>query len=320
VLTWLLGDHLGSTSVTANADGTLASAQTYTAWGTTRSGTLPTDRQYTGQISESQLGIYFYNARYYDPYLARFISPDTLIPQPGSPLAWDRYSYTYNNPIRYSDPTGNRACSTMEECEDLGSTPFGTNFGNFYFSRLVEPDAMFPSEMIISEEGLDFIMSQEGFESRLYNDKCSFSSPNFLECKYNTSGDGVGNCTIGYGHLLHSGPCNGDSSESIYQDGISQSDAKNLLVYDVLSAEVVIQESVKVKITQSQYDALVSLVFNWGKDRFLASEKLVLLNKGMYVETALHFLQGPIDSGGVILQSLIDRRSAESQMFLQKVK
>jgi RHS repeat-associated protein len=142
VLTWLPGDHPGSTSVTANADGTLASEQTYTAWGTTLSGTLPTDRQYTGQISEEQLGIYFYNARYYDPYLARFIQTDTIIPSgdntlylaliisyneysfllqvnhakqgllnrpitnvPGNPVAFDRFAYANNNAQLYADPS-----------------------------------------------------------------------------------------------------------------------------------------------------------------------------------------------------------------------
>ena len=61
-LTWLFGDHLGSTTITASENGTLASEQKYTAWGQTRSGSVGTDRQYTGQISEPQLGIYFYNA------------------------------------------------------------------------------------------------------------------------------------------------------------------------------------------------------------------------------------------------------------------
>ena len=105
-LTWLLGDHLGSTTITANENGTLASEQTYTAWGQTRSGSVTTDRQYTGQISESQLGIYFYNARFYDSTLGRFISPDTLIPNAGKPADWDRYTYASNSPIVYSDPNG----------------------------------------------------------------------------------------------------------------------------------------------------------------------------------------------------------------------
>ncbi len=64
-------------------------------------------------------GLMDYNARYYDPLIGRFISPDTLIPQPGNPLAWDRYAYTYSNPIRNVDPSGHKACEWDENgnCE-----------------------------------------------------------------------------------------------------------------------------------------------------------------------------------------------------------
>ena len=96
----------GSTTITATENGTLASEQKYTAWGQTRSGSVGTDRQYTGQISEPQLGLYFYNARYYDGSLGRFISPDTLIPNAGKPADWDRYAYASNSPVVYSDPSG----------------------------------------------------------------------------------------------------------------------------------------------------------------------------------------------------------------------
>ncbi len=46
------------------------------------------------------------NARYYLPGLARFASPDTLIPDPANPQALNRYTYTLNNPLKYSDPSG----------------------------------------------------------------------------------------------------------------------------------------------------------------------------------------------------------------------
>ncbi|MRR31689.1 hypothetical protein EG834_15470, partial [bacterium] len=55
---------------------------------------------------EDEYGLYDYKARHYDPLLGRFTSPDTLIPEPGSPLAWDRYAYVKNNPVRFNDPTG----------------------------------------------------------------------------------------------------------------------------------------------------------------------------------------------------------------------
>ena len=55
---------------------------------------------------DSGLGLYDYNARYYDPHSGRFISADTLVPDPASPQAFNRYAYVLGNPLRYSDPTG----------------------------------------------------------------------------------------------------------------------------------------------------------------------------------------------------------------------
>ena len=45
-------------------------------------------------------------ARYYDPTIARFISPDTIVPGVGDPQAWNRYAYVLGNPLRYTDPSG----------------------------------------------------------------------------------------------------------------------------------------------------------------------------------------------------------------------
>ncbi len=47
-----------------------------------------------------------HNQRYYDLYLNRFISPDTIIPDPANPQTLNRYSYAQNNPLRYTDPSG----------------------------------------------------------------------------------------------------------------------------------------------------------------------------------------------------------------------
>jgi hypothetical protein len=46
------------------------------------------------------------NARWYLPGLGRFISADTIVPNPTNPQSWNRYTYTLNNPLRFSDPTG----------------------------------------------------------------------------------------------------------------------------------------------------------------------------------------------------------------------
>jgi RHS repeat-associated protein len=60
----------------------------------------------TGQREEAALGLYFYNARWYDPALGHFLSPDTLVPDPGNALDYHRYAYVRFNPLKYTDPSG----------------------------------------------------------------------------------------------------------------------------------------------------------------------------------------------------------------------
>ena len=69
-------------------------------------GTLYTDYRFTGQRIENDTDLYFYNSRWYDPVVGRFIQPDSIVPEPGNPQALNRYSYVVNNPLRYIDPTG----------------------------------------------------------------------------------------------------------------------------------------------------------------------------------------------------------------------
>ena len=54
-------------------------------------------------------GLYFYNARYYDPALGRFASADTIVPQPENPQNLNRYSYCGSNPLKYVDSSGHNA-------------------------------------------------------------------------------------------------------------------------------------------------------------------------------------------------------------------
>jgi len=85
-LSYLLADHLGSTSITANSSGAKVAELRYKAWGETRYtyGTTPTSYRYTGQRAESDIGLYYYGARWYDPSLARFAQADVIVPSPGN--------------------------------------------------------------------------------------------------------------------------------------------------------------------------------------------------------------------------------------------
>jgi RHS repeat-associated protein len=107
-LYYLHTDHLGSTSVTSNASGTQVGSQTYYTYGAVRtsSGTLQTDYTFTGQRLDADAGLLYYGARYYDAALGRFISADTIIPNPYNPQDLNRYSYVRNNPLKYVDPSG----------------------------------------------------------------------------------------------------------------------------------------------------------------------------------------------------------------------
>ncbi len=108
-LNYLLGDHLGSTSLITNSAGDKTNEQRYKAWGDTRYtfGNEKTKYQYTGQFSyESDFGLMYYGARWYDSSLGRFAQADTIIPPTQGVQAWDRYAYGNNNPVQYIDPTG----------------------------------------------------------------------------------------------------------------------------------------------------------------------------------------------------------------------
>jgi RHS repeat-associated protein len=74
-------------------------------FGGTRSGSVSTDIKFTGQRLD-QTGLYYYGARYYDPEIKRFISADTIVPDPVNSQAFNRYAYCINNPLKYIDPSG----------------------------------------------------------------------------------------------------------------------------------------------------------------------------------------------------------------------
>ncbi len=72
----------------------------------TNTGTANVAYKYAGKELDGSTGLYFYEARYYDAVLGRFISADTIVPNPGNPQDFNRYTYGNNNPILFNDPTG----------------------------------------------------------------------------------------------------------------------------------------------------------------------------------------------------------------------
>jgi RHS repeat-associated protein len=84
---YLHSDHLGSVSVTTTGGGAISTwgniieSQNFDPWGGVRSGGITaTEFNYTGQRKDAGTGLLFYNARYYDPGLGRFVQADSVVP------------------------------------------------------------------------------------------------------------------------------------------------------------------------------------------------------------------------------------------------
>ncbi len=101
------GDHLGSVSLTTDASGALVSQARYLPYGQDlgQPDESPTDFGFTGQRNDG-FGLMDYKARYYSPYLNRFVSADTMVPDPTNPQNFNRYAYGLGNPLKFRDPSG----------------------------------------------------------------------------------------------------------------------------------------------------------------------------------------------------------------------
>ena len=97
-------DGLSSVSSLSNAAGAIANTYTFDSFGnvTASSGTLTNPFQYTGRDNDSETGLYYYRARYFDPRVGRFVSEDPL----GVRDHLNMYAYVSNNPINFDDPLG----------------------------------------------------------------------------------------------------------------------------------------------------------------------------------------------------------------------
>jgi len=152
-----------------------------------------------------------------------------------------------------------------------------------------------PSGMRTGQRGIDLIEHHESFRDHPY-DK-----------------DGARNTTIGFGHLIHRGMINHGASEHRLERGISSSEGERILREDLRTAENEIARRVHVPLTQNQFDALASLVFNIGR-QFDGSTLLKLLNNGDYLEAADHFGDWHYSRHHAV-SGLPSRRSEEATLF-----
>ena len=71
--------------------------------------------QFTGQVADPETGLDYFGARYYDPTTGGFISQDSNLGANDIPITLNRYIYAEDNPLGYTDPTGNQARNLDDE-------------------------------------------------------------------------------------------------------------------------------------------------------------------------------------------------------------
>lgn len=140
--------------------------------------------------------------------------------------------------------------------------------------------------MTLSEKGLNFIKSFEGFSSTAYLCPAGYE-------------------TIGYGHLIK-------KNEEF--TSISDSEALELLRKDILHAENKVNRLTHVELTQNQFDAIVSFVFNVGAGAYQRSTLRAKINRREHQEASLEFMKW-IRVNGVVSKGLVNRRFAEAELY-----
>src|SRR5690554_3479971 len=108
-------DHLGSTVLVTDETGETVWSTEYTPFGslTFAEGKLKRAAKFTGKDLDEETGLYYFNARWYDQEIGRFISEDPI----KDGLNW--YTYAANNPLRFVDPTGLAYFELEEETGEL---------------------------------------------------------------------------------------------------------------------------------------------------------------------------------------------------------
>lgn len=160
---------------------------------------------------------------------------------------------------------------------------------------------LFPEEVFamlgggqrLSQKGIDFLIHNEGIRTKPYN-------------------DAAGHCTIGIGHLLHKGPCNGS------ERSMTEEEVRDLFEADQYKFVNGILRLVRVPLAQHELDALFSFVFNIGLGGFERSTVLKRLNAGDRdgVPSAMAMWNKETRDGKLVVsESAVNRRIREGRVF-----
>ena len=114
---YFLTDQVDSVKITADSSGKVVSRTEYHPYGETwfTEGVEDIAPKYNGQELDQESDFYYFNARHYDPELARFVTADIIVDGEDTTAGWNRYMYVHGNPIKYKDPTGHTITVTGDD-------------------------------------------------------------------------------------------------------------------------------------------------------------------------------------------------------------
>ena len=332
-------DHLGSTSYITDDKGNITQYDAYLPYGELlvdeHSSSEDMPYKFNGKEMDSETGLYYYGARYMNPVISIWNTPDALIE--AKPFV-SSYTYCLGNPILLIDPDGNWERNSngnlvAQRGDNVASYAKYTGYSTDQALAI-----LLANGVTINSNGiLSLKEGQEIFDGTFHlsdvvvhgKSKSSQSIPNssqrrnvselsisqqginFLIARegmithpYN---DSKGFATIGVGHLLHKSKVT-DADRRAWA-GFTKNDAKKLLMKDLKETfEPKIRALVKVPLSQNEYDAICSFAFNIGVERgFPSSDFLKELNKGHYDGTLMLRWRRPSE--------IIGRRKKEVELF-----
>jgi GH24 family phage-related lysozyme (muramidase) len=210
-----------------------------------------------------------------------------------------RYLYVAGDPVNKIDPSGEDFLAVglavgaiIATIATIASLSTSIPFDAPTYYGLPGP---IPPATWFSNQGVDFLKSWEAFRARLYDDQ-------------------AGHCTIGYGELVHYGPCNG-TEPAEFRAGITEARATQLLRDQTdLRFVPAIRQLVLVPLRQHQFDAIVSFVYNIGVNAFSRSGVLLALNTRRFIDAQTEIRRWN-RAGGAVSSGLVNRREAEVRLF-----
>ena len=144
-VTYVYTDPQGTPLAEADANGNITATFDYAPYGGIALGTAPNGPGYTGHVNDPDTGLVYMQARYYDPSVGRFLSPDPVTPTAGDAFNFSRYAYANNNPVMHIDPDGRQSTDVCSIVPCISVKMNGT------IQRI--PSAVGPQEFLAQQSG-----------------------------------------------------------------------------------------------------------------------------------------------------------------------